>query len=123
MTCSMELGPDRARNLCHIDSVRYCRAGQRCDRYVDCCSSDVCHARFDNQSGSSERASVEKQTQPRRAAPASLIASADFIEATIWSEQADHPAWGDPVRVYFRRDGAAWRTVGLTRTITYGSQR
>ena len=83
----------------------------------------IAWARFDNQSGSSERASVEKQTQPRGAAPASLIASADFIEAAIWSEQADHPAWGDPVRVYFRRDGAAWRTVGLTRTITYGSQR
>ena len=83
----------------------------------------IAWARFDNDSGSSERVSVEKHTQPRGAAPASLIASADFIEATIWSEQADHPAWGDPVRVYFRRDGAAWRTVGLTRTITYGSQR
>jgi hypothetical protein len=83
----------------------------------------IAWARFDNQSGSSERVSVEKQTQPRGAAPESLMSSADFIEATIWSEHADHPAWGEPVRAYFRRDGAAWRTVGLTRTITYDSQR
>jgi hypothetical protein len=80
----------------------------------------IAWARFDNQSGSSERASVETHTQPRVAAPASLLSSADFIEATIWSEQADHPAWREPVRVYFRRDGAAWKTVGLTRTVTYG---
>jgi hypothetical protein len=66
--------------------------------------------------------SVEKQTQPRGAAPASLIAGADFIEATIWSEAADHPAWASPVRAYFRRDGPAWRTVGLTRTLTYGER-
>jgi hypothetical protein len=26
---------------------------------------------------------------------------------------------GEPVRVYFRRDGAAWTTVGLIRTIPY----
>jgi hypothetical protein len=81
----------------------------------------IAWARFDNESGHSARASVEKQTQPRGAAPASLIASADFIEATIWSEDAQHPAWALPVRVYFRRDGTAWKTVGLTRTITYGS--
>jgi hypothetical protein len=67
--------------------------------------------------------SVEKQTQPRGAAPASLIASATFIEATVWSDDADHPAWASPVRAYFRRDGPVWKTVGLTRTIAYGSQR
>jgi hypothetical protein len=80
-------------------------------------------ARFDNASGTSERVSVEKQTQPRGAAPASLIASATFIEATVWSDDADHPAWASPVRAYFRRDGPVWKTVGLTRTIAYGSQR
>ena len=80
----------------------------------------IAWARFDNESGSSARVSVEKHTGPRGTAPASLIASADFIEATIWSEDADHPAWASPVRTYFRRDGPAWTTVGLIRTITYG---
>jgi hypothetical protein len=79
-------------------------------------------ARFDDESGSSSRVSVEKHTQSRGVAPASLITSGDFIEATIWSEGAQHPAWASPVRVYFRRDGSSWKTVGLARTITYGSQ-
>lgn len=83
----------------------------------------IAWARFDNGSGSSERVSVEKHTQPRGTAPASLIASAEFIEAAIWSEEADHPAWASPVRAYFRRDGAAWKTVGLVRTIPYGSDQ
>ena len=83
----------------------------------------IAWARFDNESGSSARVSVEKQTQPRGAAPASLITGADFIEATIWSEEPAHPAWAEPVRAYFRRDGPAWRTVGLTRAITYRSQQ
>jgi hypothetical protein len=83
----------------------------------------IAWARFDNESGGSTRVSVEKRTQPRGAAPASLIANAAFIEATIWSEQAEHPAWASPVRVYFRRDGQGWKTVGLTREITYGGQR
>jgi hypothetical protein len=83
----------------------------------------IAWARFDNESGSSARVSVDKHTQPRAAAPAALIASADFIEATIWSEEADHPAWGSPVRAYFRRDGPAWKTVGLVRTMTDASQR
>ena len=52
-----------------------------------------------------------------------MISSADFIEVTIWSERADFPAWEKPVRAYFRRDAGAWRTVGLTRTISYGSKR
>jgi hypothetical protein len=82
----------------------------------------IAWARFDNDSGHSERVSVEKHTQPRGGAPASLISSADFIEATIWSEAADYPAWASPVRAYFRRDGVGWKSVGLTRTIGYGSQ-
>jgi hypothetical protein len=76
----------------------------------------IAWARFDNVSGTSARVSVEKQTQPRGAAPASLLTNAEFIEATIWSENAAHPAWKEPVRAYFRRDGGAWKTVGLTRT-------
>jgi hypothetical protein len=61
----------------------------------------IAWARFDNESGSSARVSVEKHTEPRGTAPASLIASAEFIETTIWSEEADHPAWASPVRPTF----------------------
>ena len=82
----------------------------------------IAWARFDNESGSSSRVSVEKQTQPRGTAPSALLSSADFIEATIWSEQPDHPSWASPVRAYFRREGGAWKAAGLVRTIAYGSQ-
>ena len=58
----------------------------------------IAWARVDNESGSSARVSVEKQARPGGAAPASLLASAEFIEATIWSEEAEHPAWASPVR-------------------------
>jgi hypothetical protein len=82
----------------------------------------IAWARFDNESGTTSRVSVEKQTQPRGTAPRALLSSADFIEATISSEQPDRPAWASPVRVYFRRAGGGWKTAGLVRTIDYGSQ-
>jgi hypothetical protein len=81
----------------------------------------IAWARFDNESGSSTRVAVEKQTQPRGVAPAMLVSSADFIEVTVWSEQPEHPGWAAPVRAYFHREDGAWKTVGLTRTIRYGS--
>ena len=49
----------------------------------------IAWARFDNESGSSSPVSVEKQAQPRGTAPGALLSSADFIEATIGSEQPD----------------------------------
>jgi hypothetical protein len=72
-------------------------------------------ASFDNTSGASERIAVEKQTEPKGTAPALLLSTGDYIAATIWSEHSEHPGWAYPVRVYFRKDGAAWTTVGLFR--------
>ena len=75
----------------------------------------IAWATFDNASGASERVAVEKQTEPGGAAPAVLLSKADYIEATIWSEHPEHPGWAMPIRAYFRREGAAWKTVGLYR--------
>jgi hypothetical protein len=75
----------------------------------------IAWARFDNDSGMSERVSVEKQREPRGVAPAILVSKADFIVATIWSEHPDHAGWASPVRAYFRREGESWKTVGLYR--------
>lgn len=71
--------------------------------------------RFDNAAGTMEDVSVERQTEPRGTVPAALLASAGDIAATIWSEHADQPGWAQPVRVYFRKDAAGWKTVGLDR--------
>jgi hypothetical protein len=75
----------------------------------------VAWASFDNASGVSERVAVEKRKEPGGTAPAVLLSEADYIEATIWSEHPEQPGWAMPIRAYFRRDGAAWKTVGLYR--------
>ena len=75
----------------------------------------IAWAAFDNESGASEQVAVEKQTEPRGTAPAVLLSKADYIAATIWSEHPEHPRWATPIRAYFKRDGAAWKTVGLFR--------
>jgi hypothetical protein len=77
----------------------------------------IAWSRFDNDSGASDDIAVERQTAPRGRAPAALLENAAYIEAKIWSEHPDRPQWAQPVRVYFRRDGAEWTTVGLYRDI------
>ena len=45
--------------------------------------------------------------------------------AKVLSEASDHPAWKEPVRTYFRRQGDGWKLVGLERlpeTIDAGSR-
>jgi hypothetical protein len=78
-------------------------------------SYTIAWARFDNESGTSEQISVEKQAEPRGTAPAMLLSKADYIAATIWSTHPERPGWAMPIRAYFRRDGAGWKTVGLQR--------
>ena len=75
----------------------------------------IAWATFDNGSGASERVSVEKQNEPRGTAPAVLLSKAEYIEATIWSSHPERAGWATPIRAYFRRDGTAWKTVGLYR--------
>ena len=49
-------------------------------------------------------------------APSGLPAEAgSFIEVDIAADAEAHPAWRTPVRTWFRRDGAAWKLVGLER--------
>ena len=54
----------------------------------------IAWSRFDNNSGTSERISVEERTEPRGTAPPALLADADYIEATIWSRAARLPWLG-----------------------------
>jgi hypothetical protein len=78
-------------------------------------SYTIAWASFDNASGASERVSVEKQSEPKGTAPAVLLSTATYIEATIWSVHPEHRGWASPVRAYFKREGAGWKTVGLLR--------
>jgi len=71
--------------------------------------------RFDNSAGTVSEVSVERQTEPRGAVPASLMVGHGYITVTIWSQHAEQPGWSQPVRVFFRNDAAGWTTVGLDR--------
>ncbi len=74
--------------------------------------------RFDNESGATDMTSSETRTTPGGTAPAALLQQATFIVATIWSESAEQPGSRKPAKVYFRRDGPGWKTVGLDRVAT-----
>jgi hypothetical protein len=76
----------------------------------------IAWGRLDNGSGAIDPVGKEVRTRhPTATAPTDLLANATYIAVTIRSEHPDHEAWSIPVRAYFRRDGAGWRTVGLFR--------
>jgi hypothetical protein len=73
-------------------------------------------SRFDNAADADTGAREEmRSTEPRTQAPASMLQDAAYVSLTIRTEHPDHPAWAQPVRVFFRRAGNAWQTVGLER--------
>jgi hypothetical protein len=74
-------------------------------------------SRFDNAAGThQDEGSEQTVAQPRAQAPASLLSGgAEYIAARLRAFHPDHPAWSDPVAVYFRRTGGGWTLVGLER--------
>jgi hypothetical protein len=75
----------------------------------------IAWARFDNETGESRELETVLAREPRVAAPPALLADARFILATIVGRHPEYPGWTQPARVYFRRDGDRWTTVGLYR--------
>lgn len=73
-------------------------------------------ARFDNETGSPQAAGPEatSTTLPLHA-PADLVGSAAFVVAEFSARHPDHQSWSHPVRVYFRRQGDSWQTMGIER--------
>jgi hypothetical protein len=73
-------------------------------------------SRFDNTADTHEPIGAEVVVNDMRAeAPADLVRAGDYVAVTIVSRHAEHPAWAQPLTAYFRREGAGWKTVGLTR--------
>jgi hypothetical protein len=72
---------------------------------------------LDNNTGALTAAGeAQTVTEGRAQAPASLLSSpAAFIAAEIRGSHPDHPAWSQPLMVYFRRAGGGWTLVGLER--------
>lgn len=79
-------------------------------------------AAFDNDSG--VVGALGEPVRSARAAfeaPASLLATAEFIAVDIRADHRDYPSWGHATRVYFRRLGSSWRTIGVQR-VTEGKR-
>jgi hypothetical protein len=74
-------------------------------------------SRFDNMTGTHEPAGGEVTvTEPRAQAPASLLASQpQFLAARVRAFHSDHPAWAQPIMMYFRQGEGGWKLVGLER--------
>jgi hypothetical protein len=74
-------------------------------------------SRFDNATGQLEPFGDEvTASSPRIQAPADLLAvNAAHIAVRLRAHHPDHPAWSQPLMVYFRRSAGGWTLVGLER--------
>ncbi|MBA3641155.1 MAG: hypothetical protein H0W53_18185 [Acidobacteria bacterium] len=80
------------------------------DRYT------VAWSRFDNASSTHTTVGSEQTATTTAAQAPRELLSSDFVSATIRALHPDHPAWQQPVVVYFRRGpDSTWTLVGLER--------
>jgi hypothetical protein len=80
---------------------------------------DVSWFVFDNDTGAHRPITNPEQIHKAGSrAPADLIAGAAYAGVEIRTRNDKYPAWSHPVRVYFRRAGDQWITVGIDRTQT-----
>ena len=72
-------------------------------------------SRFDNATDTHQLVGGEQTvTEPVGKAPAGL-GDTGYVSVMVRSQHPDHPAWSQPVRAYFRREGSGWKTVGIER--------
>jgi hypothetical protein len=69
---------------------------------------------FDNATGATTPLSDTNGTTTTLAAP-NVPASSAFVAVDIAADSASYPTWKQPVRAYFRREGAGWKLVGFER--------
>jgi hypothetical protein len=74
-------------------------------------------SRFDNATGQATAigAPIDAR-EPRVTASADVLRQAgDLVEVAVTAIDPGRPSWARPVRVYFKRQGDAWKLVGLER--------
>jgi hypothetical protein len=77
----------------------------------------VAWARFDNTTGNAAAVDAPVTVTATRAAVPRALLDADFIRAIVTSHHPEQPNWVHPVQVFFRKQGNAWKTVGLERLV------
>lgn len=71
---------------------------------------------FDNNTRATQPLGSSSTMTSSVQAPSSLMTNVGaYVKVDIRAVGAPHPAWEQPVRVYFRREQAAWKLVGLER--------
>ena len=72
---------------------------------------------FDNASSTHKNVGSEQlATSLKAQAPLDLLsARPEYVAALVRAFHADHPAWSQPLILYFRRAGDGWSLVGLER--------
>ena len=72
---------------------------------------------FDNASSTHKDVGSEQlATSLKAQAPLDLLsARPEYVAALVRAFHADHPAWSQPLMLYFRRAGDGWSLVGLER--------
>jgi hypothetical protein len=72
-------------------------------------------SRFDNTADTHQLVGGEQTiTEPVAKVPAGL-GDSGYVAVMVRGQHPDHPAWAQPIRAYFRREGSGWKTVGLER--------
>jgi hypothetical protein len=79
-------------------------------------------SRTDNTTGQTTGQAVEQAGQATGSevtarAPEAVLTGAAFVQVSVRTSHPDFPQWQSPVVLTFRREGAAWRHVGLERTV------
>ena len=72
-------------------------------------------SRFDNATGAHHALEAEPTVPSTIAHAPRGLERSEYVTVTVKSLHPDRPTWAEPVRAYFRREGTAWRTVGLER--------
>jgi hypothetical protein len=71
---------------------------------------------FDNATGESRRIGESARGATQQQAPAALPdAAGAFVKIELSATSDAHPAWQDPIHLYFQRLKGLWRLVGLER--------
>ena len=71
---------------------------------------------FDNATGETRPLSETSSPTTTIEAPSGLpTAPSSYILVEISADSAEHPAWRQPIRTYFRAEGDGWKLVGLER--------
>jgi len=80
-------------------------------------SYTVSWSRFDNAAGTHTWVADTTVTETTAQAPAEVLQGTDYVAVLIRGVHPQQARWLRPTRVYFRREGTGWKTVGIERSV------